>query len=47
MKLPIIVKSIIKAQILALENLKKTNTKTELTENETKEKILKLEKDLE
>lgn len=37
-------KALIKAQIIALENLLKSNTKTELTENEIKEKILKLEK---
>lgn len=39
-------KALIKAQIIALENLLKSNTKTELTENEIKEKILKLEKQL-
>jgi C-terminal processing protease CtpA/Prc len=39
-------KALIKAQIIALENLSKSNTKTELTENEIKEKILKLEKQL-
>lgn len=39
-------KALIKAQIIALENLLKSNTKTELTENELKEKILKLEKQL-
>ncbi|WP_316826298.1 S41 family peptidase [Pedobacter miscanthi] len=39
-------KALIKAQIIALENLLKSNTKTELTESETKEKILKLEKQL-
>lgn len=36
-------KAFIKAQIIALENLLQSNTKTELTENEIKEKILKLE----
>ncbi len=36
-------KALIKAKIIALENLLKLNTKTELTENEIKEKILKLE----
>ncbi len=35
-------KALIKAQIIALENLLKSNTKTELTENEIREKILKL-----
>jgi len=39
-------KALIKAQIIALENLLKSNTKTELTENEIKEKVLKLEKQL-
>jgi len=39
-------KALIKAEILALENLLKSNTKTELTENEIKEKILKLEEQL-
>jgi C-terminal processing protease CtpA/Prc len=39
-------KALIKAQIIALENLLKSNTKTELTENEIKEKIVKLEKQL-
>jgi C-terminal processing protease CtpA/Prc len=39
-------KALIKAQIIALGNLLKSNTKTELTENEIKEKILKLEKQL-
>lgn len=39
-------KALIKAQIIALENLLKSNTETELTENEIKEKILKLEKQL-
>lgn len=39
-------KSLIKAQIITLENLLKSNTKTELTENEIKEKILKLEEQL-
>lgn len=39
-------KALIKAQIIALENLLKSNTKTELTENEIKEKILKLEEKL-
>lgn len=39
-------KALIKAQIIALENLLKSNKKTELTENEIKEKILKLEKQL-
>jgi len=39
-------KALIKAQIIALENLLKSNTKTESTENEIKEKILKLEKQL-
>lgn len=39
-------KALIKAQIIALENLLKSNTITELTESETKEKILKLEKQL-
>jgi C-terminal processing protease CtpA/Prc len=39
-------KALIKAQIIALENLLKSNTKTELTENEIKEKILKLEEQL-
>lgn len=39
-------KALIRAQIIALENLLNSNTKTELTENETKEKILKLEKQL-
>ena len=39
-------KALIRAQITALENLLKSNTKTELTENETKEKILQLEKQL-
>ncbi|MDQ0641181.1 C-terminal processing protease CtpA/Prc [Pedobacter sp. W3I1] len=39
-------KALIKAQIIALKNLLKSNTKTELTENEIKEKILKLEKQL-
>jgi C-terminal processing protease CtpA/Prc len=36
-------KALIKAQIIALENLLKSNIKMELTENEVKEKILKLE----
>jgi len=40
-------KAFVTAQIIALENLKKSNTKTELTENETEEKILKLKKELE
>jgi len=40
-------KALIKAQLIALENLKKVNTKTELTENETHEKIVKLKKELE
>jgi C-terminal processing protease CtpA/Prc len=35
-------KALIKAQVIALQNLLKTNIKTELTENEIKEKILKL-----
>lgn len=39
-------KALIKAQIIALENLLKSNSKTELTENEIKEKISKLEKQL-
>lgn len=39
-------KALLKAQIIALENLLKSNIKTELTENEIKEKILKLEKQL-
>ena len=39
-------KALIKAQKIALENLLKSNTKTELTENEIKEKILKLEEQL-
>lgn len=39
-------KASIKAQIIALENLLKSNTKMELTENEIKEKILKLEERL-
>jgi C-terminal processing protease CtpA/Prc len=39
-------KALIKAQIIALENLSKSNTKMELTENEIKEKILKLEAQL-
>ncbi|WP_316848152.1 S41 family peptidase [Pedobacter psychrodurus] len=39
-------KALIKAQIIALENLLKSNTKTELTENEIKENIVKLEKQL-
>lgn len=39
-------KALIKAQIRALENLLKSNTKTELTENEIREKILKLENQL-
>ena len=39
-------KALIKAEILALENLLKSHTKTELTENEIKEKILKLEEQL-
>jgi C-terminal processing protease CtpA/Prc len=39
-------KALIKAEILALENLLKSYTKTELTENEIKEKILKLEEQL-
>lgn len=39
-------KALIKAQIIALENLLKSNTKMELTENEIKEKILKLEERL-
>ena len=39
-------KALIKAQIIALENLLKSNTKMELTENEIKEKILKLEEQL-
>lgn len=39
-------KALIKAQIIALENLLKSNTKTELTENEIREKILKLEEQL-
>ncbi|WP_136667988.1 S41 family peptidase [Flavobacterium sp. H122] len=39
-------KALIKAQIIALENLLKSNTKTELTENDIKEKILKLEEQL-
>ncbi len=36
-------KALIKAQIIALENLLKSNIKMELTENDIKEKILKLE----
>jgi C-terminal processing protease CtpA/Prc len=36
-------KAFIRTQIIALENLLKSKTKTELTENEIKEKILKLE----
>lgn len=39
-------KALIKAQIIALENLSKSNIKMELTENEIKEKILKLENQL-
>ncbi|AMA48326.1 S41 family peptidase [Flavobacterium covae] len=39
-------KALIKAQILALENLLKSNIKTELTENEIKENILKLKRQL-
>lgn len=39
-------KALIKAQIIALENLLKSNIKMELTENEVKEKILKLEEQL-
>jgi C-terminal processing protease CtpA/Prc len=39
-------KALIKAQILILENLSKSNAKTELTETETKEKILKLKEQL-
>jgi C-terminal processing protease CtpA/Prc len=39
-------KALIKAQIIALENLVKSNTKMELTENEIKEKFLKLEEQL-
>lgn len=39
-------KALIKAQLIALENLLKSNTKTELTENEIKDKILKLGKQL-
>jgi len=39
-------KALIKAQIIALENLLKSNTKMELTENEIKEKVLKLEEQL-
>ncbi|PJJ07419.1 peptidase S41-like protein [Flavobacterium sp. 1] len=39
-------KALIKAQIIALENLSKSNTTTELTINEIKEKVLKLEQQL-
>jgi C-terminal processing protease CtpA/Prc len=39
-------KAYIKTQITALEDLLKSNTKMELTENEIKEKILKLEQQL-
>lgn len=39
-------KALIKAHSIALENLLRSNTKTELTENELKEKILKLEEQL-
>ena len=39
-------KALIKAQILILENLSKSNAKTELTETEMKEKILKLKEQL-
>ena len=39
-------KALIKAQIIALGNLLKSNIKTELTENEIREKILKLEEQL-
>ncbi|CAM3972302.1 S41 family peptidase [Flavobacterium sinopsychrotolerans] len=39
-------KALIKAQIIALENILKSNTKTELTETEIKEKILKLKEQL-
>jgi C-terminal processing protease CtpA/Prc len=39
-------KAFIKAQIIILENLSKSNTKTELTETEIKEKILKLKEQL-
>jgi C-terminal processing protease CtpA/Prc len=39
-------KAFVKAQIMALEDLLKSNTKTELTTNEIKEKILKLESQL-
>ncbi|MCI3939000.1 S41 family peptidase [Chryseobacterium aahli] len=39
-------KALVKAQIIALGNLLESNTKTELTENEIKEKILKLEEQL-
>jgi C-terminal processing protease CtpA/Prc len=39
-------KALIKAQIIALENIVKSNTKTELTETEIKEKILKLKEQL-
>jgi len=39
-------KAFIKAQIIALENLLKSNTKMELTVNEIKERILKLESQL-
>lgn len=39
-------KAFIKAQIIALESLLKSNTKMELTENEIKEKIVKLQQQL-
>ena len=39
-------KALIKAQSIALKNLLQSKTKTELTENEIKEKILKLEEQL-
>ncbi|PKB16865.1 S41 family peptidase [Flavobacterium sp. 5] len=39
-------KAFIKAQIIALENVLKSNTKTELTVNEIKERVLKLESQL-
>lgn len=39
-------KALIKAQIIALENLLKSRIETELTENEMKEKMMKLEQQL-